>query len=62
MAPPQALCGAEDPEDIRAASQAQAERVAAMAEFSEAPSPEEDRGMGGARGGAMGGGRTPTTS
>ncbi|XP_014817505.1 PREDICTED: helicase SRCAP-like [Calidris pugnax] len=40
----QALCGAEDPEDIRAASQAQAERVAAMAEFSESLSPEEERG------------------
>ncbi|CAM9120258.1 unnamed protein product [Bubo scandiacus] len=40
----QALCGAEDPEDIRAASQAQAERVAALAEFSESLSPEEERG------------------
>ncbi|XP_053908994.1 helicase SRCAP [Cuculus canorus] len=40
----QALCGAEDPEDIRAASQAQAERVAAMAEFNENFSPEEERG------------------
>ncbi|XP_057253357.1 helicase SRCAP-like, partial [Pezoporus wallicus] len=38
----QALCGAEDPEDIRAASQARAERVAAMAEFSESLSPEEE--------------------
>ncbi|XP_014118018.1 PREDICTED: helicase SRCAP [Pseudopodoces humilis] len=37
----QALCGAEDPEDIRAASQAQAEHVAALAEFSESLSPEE---------------------
>ncbi|KAM6394731.1 LOW QUALITY PROTEIN: helicase SRCAP [Rhynochetos jubatus] len=43
----QALCGAEDPEDIRAASQAQAERVAALAEFSETLSPEEERGAGG---------------
>ncbi|XP_054033693.1 helicase SRCAP-like [Dryobates pubescens] len=38
----QALCGAEDPEDIRAASQAQAERVAALAEFSDSLSPEEE--------------------
>ncbi|XP_048149418.1 helicase SRCAP-like, partial [Corvus hawaiiensis] len=40
----QALCGAEDPEDIRAASQAQAEHVAALAEFSESLSPEDERG------------------
>lgn len=40
----QALCKAEDPEDIRAATQAKAEQVAELAEFNEnIPLDTEDR-------------------
>lgn len=40
----QALCRAEDPEDIRAATQAKAEQVAELAEFNEnIPLDTEDR-------------------
>lgn len=49
----QALCKAEDPEDIRAATQAKAEQVAELAEFNEnipldadeRPSKEEEEEM-----------------
>ncbi|KAM8794726.1 LOW QUALITY PROTEIN: helicase SRCAP-like [Eudromia elegans] len=39
----QALCRAEDPEDIRAATQAKAEQVAELAEFNESIPLEEER-------------------
>ena len=53
MSGPQALCKAEDPEDIRAATKAKAEQVAELAEFNEnipldvddRPSKEEEEEM-----------------